>query len=984
MPEPLDVNTEGLRERNVPTQAPSPDVAKKTVIELNAVEDAKSDRDDHKRTFGRTPDGVVFTVPQTRDMVSQLLSPSEPKNISDIVVLIILALHVSLLWFLPFQSARPILALLFLFWRTCYNLGIGLLLHAQSHQKILIRWATKYKVFVNPKTGKNPHPWLYKFIKRELETKIPRDYRFEEAPIEYNTWLVFRRIVDLILMCDFVSYCSFAIACGKTPIGEVSWMTTLRWSAGVLLVVFNLWVKLDAHRVVKDFAWYWGDFFYLIDQELTFDGVFEMAPHPMYSVGYAGYYGISLMAASYKVLFISIVAHAAQFAFLVWVENPHIERTYNSPPPKRRLSDVDIFTDEKSIYHAGHVNGAPPLASTKQPSPVHNLIGVTNIDLYRTTDVSVIILQVFMFALTVLTPSTNFHRDIFIANAIVWRLWYSVGIGYMLNRQSEKKKWTRHFVKFGESTEEAWRQWKGTYHLSMVLCYASLVAASYKTYRVPPVWTEDMNLLKHVLGFALITLQIWVSVSIYESLGEFGWFYGDFFFDQSPKLTYSGIYRFLNNPERILGLAGVWGAALITGSSAILFIAILSHVLSLAFIQFVERPHMQKLYGRSLRQTSGLSRSIKRSLPPPLRSWQDNVDKVLGETFDFVEDFLDAARPKLAAGVNTFITDTKDLFHKYPARISITRLEPDVAGFNPKDYSLSISADSAPPDPSLKHSTDDPKKTPSRPLTFVYGAPITLSWTAPLNHSKRDWIGLYLVGDNTSREVTTVSSQGRWIATNSGDWEMAHAERGLISSDIKNTRKDSGSSTECFTGEMRFTGDKLWWVQGVFEFRYHHNGKHNVMGISSPFAINIPPFKPACPPSQSSDSSLQIAVENALLPVVRNCLDRDPEIAPAKVDEPFGVKVEREAKYARRVVYAVKAMFGIEFAAEVVRADGCVRNLAWRVVGGWRVLELKYLSQWEGEKENEDTDPVHWMVGQNLRVGNGQREREKERKTASR
>jgi phosphatidylethanolamine N-methyltransferase len=47
-----------------------------------------------------------------------------------------------------------------------------------------------------------------------------------------------------------------------------------------------------------------------------------MAPHPMYSVGYAGYYGISLMMASYMVLFVSLIAHAAQFAFLILVENP--------------------------------------------------------------------------------------------------------------------------------------------------------------------------------------------------------------------------------------------------------------------------------------------------------------------------------------------------------------------------------------------------------------------------------------------------------------------------------------------------------------------------------------------------------------------------------------------------------------------------------------------------------------------------------------
>lgn len=452
---------------------------------------------------------------------------------------------------------------------------------------------------------------------------------------------------------------------------------------------------------------------------------------------------------------------------------------------------------------------------------------------------------------------------------------------------------------------------EGDLPLSMIMCYASFIAAVWKMYTIPADWNYGLVLLRHVLGAGLIALQLWTSASIYESLGEFGWFYGDFFFDASPKLTYDGIYRFLNNPERVLGLAGVWGAVLITNSAAITFLALLSHILSLAFIQFVERPHMQKLYGQSLRRDAGLVKSLKRSLPPSLRQLHGSVDKIFDESFEFVEDLLDTARPKLAAGVNTFVKDTTALFQKYPARVTISRIDEDVAGYDLRDYSLEIegteasSIDDEPDQASGREGANArmplDRRGDLKNLTFEYGAPVKVKWSAPLKHSKKDWIGLYKVTDNTSREVTRVSSQSRWVAVNEGFFDNLTCEKGIVTSDVVQPKDDG---CEFATGEVVFQGDKLFWTQGVFEFRYHHNGKHNVMAISRPFEIRIRRFEEEDLLLQNP-GLVQTSVETALLPVVRNCFDRDPEIAPEGVDEAFGGLVERDGKFARRVVFAV-------------------------------------------------------------------------------
>lgn len=188
-------------------------------------------------------------------MVSTLLSPTQPKKAIDIAILGVLAFDIALYLTLPSPIRTPVLLLCFLFWRTAYNFGIGYLLQAQSKYNQLVHWAVKYGIF-DPKK----QPVLYKIIREDIESKVADevktgDYVFDDAPIEYNTWLVFRRVVDLILMNDFVTYVLFAASCAHQPHGEAWYLTAGRWIGGVILFLFNLWVKLDAHRVVKDYAW---------------------------------------------------------------------------------------------------------------------------------------------------------------------------------------------------------------------------------------------------------------------------------------------------------------------------------------------------------------------------------------------------------------------------------------------------------------------------------------------------------------------------------------------------------------------------------------------------------------------------------------------------------------------------------------------------------------------------------------------------------
>ena len=80
-----------------------------------------------------------------------------------------------------------------------------------------------------------------------------------------QVWILFRHSVDVILLNDFLSYLLFTLTYLTFP-GPPSHSITfhaLRWIGGVLMLLFNLWVKVDAHKIVKDYAYVFLFHFFL-------------------------------------------------------------------------------------------------------------------------------------------------------------------------------------------------------------------------------------------------------------------------------------------------------------------------------------------------------------------------------------------------------------------------------------------------------------------------------------------------------------------------------------------------------------------------------------------------------------------------------------------------------------------------------------------------------------------------------------------------
>eukprot|EP00004_Rigifila_ramosa_P025899 TRINITY_DN7860_c0_g1_i1.p1 TRINITY_DN7860_c0_g1~~TRINITY_DN7860_c0_g1_i1.p1 ORF type:complete len:759 (-),score=183.84 TRINITY_DN7860_c0_g1_i1:16-2109(-) len=495
------------------------------------------------------------------------------------VTLAIAALHVStLLLSLP----REVHIFIFIFWRLSYNAGLGILLRLQSNSNFITR---VYLALERRYPAK---------IQKLLEGSIGRDFRYADAPVSFRSWLLFRGLVNLILTHDALSYLLF---CWRflyiPPLSELGLLDFTQYLVGIGLIVFNWWAKADAHRVVGDYAWYWGDFFFRVEQELDFNGIYNLFPHPMYTVGYSVYYAASLMTQSYTVLFVSLCAHLCQLIFLAYIENPHIAKIYGSLVPQVHLQEHSqaLFSDQ----------GWFPRRS--------DLIIFKNFNPFRAVDFSLaaLVLQACSMLLT------DLPRGAYLGQALAWRVLHNVGLGYILWRQSRSSFWTERFLAQQVSKQEAFGHWKQIYNTSFTMNVVSFLLATVKFASIPSE-ISSAYIASLVCGGLLIALSIWTYTESAETLGEFGWFYGDFFIDDvRSTLTYSGIYRYFNNPDSVLGYAGLYGLAIIAQSWPLFLLAAFSQGLHGLFVKFVEVPHMRARYG-NVRKDGNLSGAIKKSL----------------------------------------------------------------------------------------------------------------------------------------------------------------------------------------------------------------------------------------------------------------------------------------------------------------------------------------------------------------------------------
>ena len=321
-------------------------------------------------------------------------------------------------------------------------------------------------------------------------------------------------------------------------------------------------------------------------------------------------------------------------------------------------------------------------------------------------------------------------------------------------------------------------------------------------------------------------------------------FQGDFFISEDSfrnHLCYTGIYRFLNNPDAVTGYAGQYGLALMAQSWPIFFLALGSHVLNILFLNLVEIPHMNKLYSKKeMRTEAPFPKALKRIqdsvIPPALQKAQGKIErniktevqrirtKAMEEVWQVYKKLSDARRASQQADSSNTVPASPSA----PQRLSSPRASASgVTVLTPERVtlgeSMTVQYSSRPEVGGAAVASAVP--APKKGTQVGASSSSSSSAQSTAGKSSYDWIGVYPV------EVSSApgASEGLWMYVEPAE-----------------------------DGAAVFPATLLPSVEGVYEARYFRRNGYEV-AASHPFMLVQPDAPPEASPSPSPSPSPRVS-----------------------------------------------------------------------------------------------------------------------------
>lgn len=173
---------------------------------ISSVGDEKSadteDKSQDQVTWGKTSTGAVFRVPNTHSFVHTLLTTTHRSSLTRLTLFSLVAQPLLFYLLRNHCTLRSAFFLLyFAFWRGCYDWGFAWVLRKQSEKKWVVKLLRNWGwLDINSEQGGEQGRAWAKWWKRELEMKMDDGYKWENVPQEFNAWLMFRQLVDVVLL----------------------------------------------------------------------------------------------------------------------------------------------------------------------------------------------------------------------------------------------------------------------------------------------------------------------------------------------------------------------------------------------------------------------------------------------------------------------------------------------------------------------------------------------------------------------------------------------------------------------------------------------------------------------------------------------------------------------------------------------------------------------------------------------------------------